>query len=225
MRFMRHLPPRFLRQVVSAFAVAAIPAAGLAAAAAILAPDDFLDGAYKSFEGMTRFEPAVIDGVSAVRATCDHSASGLIVERRVDLRETPVIEWSWGTASIFDAVVDETARAGDDFPLRLSLIRHGGMTPVASRAVTYVWSSGKPADTGWISPYITQTRMVSVRSGAPDRSMPWVTQRRNLRDDFRRYFGLDVDFIDAVAIMTDCDDRATTARSWYGPVRFLPENG
>jgi hypothetical protein len=49
-----------------------------------------------------------------------------------------------------------------------------------------------------------------------------VTERRNLRDDFKRYHGLDVEAIDAVAIMTDCDNRAAKASAWYGGVRFLP---
>lgn len=228
MRNVWPFPLRLIRQVVVLSAVAAVPAAGLGAAAAtlaILVPDDFLNGTNKAFVGMTRYEPAEIDGRDAVRAACENSASGLIVARRIDLRETPVIEWSWGTASAFDAAVDEESRAGDDFPLRLSLIHRGGMTPMGSRAVTYVWSSGKPAGADWISPYATQARMVAVQSGMPNRSMPWVTQRRDVRADFRRYFGLDVDFVDAVAIMTDCDDRATTAEAWYGPVRFLPENG
>jgi hypothetical protein len=62
--------------------------------------------------------------------------------------------------------------------------------------------------------------MVALRSGPGD---GWVTERRNLREDFRRLHGVDVERIDAVAIMTDCDDRGTAAQAWYGGLRFLPQ--
>ena len=39
----------------------------------------------------------------------------------------------------------------------------------------------------------------------------------------RRHYGRDVDAVDAVAIMTDCDNRTEPAEAWYGLVRFLPK--
>jgi hypothetical protein len=65
--------------------------------------------------------------------------------------------------------------------------------------------------------------MVALRSGAPPAPGEWVTERRNIREDFRRYHGREVERIDAVAIMTDCDNRNATAEAWYGTVRFLAE--
>lgn len=62
------------------------------------------------------------------------------------------------------------------------------------------------------------------RSGASLQPGDWVTERRNIRDDFRRYFGLDLESINAIAILTDCDDLATTAKAWYGGVRLLPDD-
>ncbi len=225
---MRNLWPSSLqaiRRVLLLFVCGFIPVAVFGAAAVTLAPADLLRGTSKAFEGLTRYELAEVDGRPAVRAVCDRSASGLIVRRRIDLRETPVIEWSWGIADTYDPSIDEASKAGDDFPARLLLIHSGGLTPMGSRAIAYVWASGRPAGADWINPYITQTRIVAVQSGTPERALPWVTHRRNLREDFRRYFGLDVAFIDAVAVMTDCDDRGARTEAWYGPVSFLPEDG
>lgn len=191
----------------------------------ILAPADLLGGTTKAFIGETRYELDRVDGQDAVRASCDGSASGLVLERRVDLRKTPIIEWSWGVAAAFDAAVDERRKAGDDYPARLYFVRDGGFLPWRTRAINYVWASHMPAGTDWPNAYAPQSRVVAVRSGEPDLSMPWVSQRRNLRADFRRYLDIEVDFIDAVAIMTDCDDRAEMADAWYGTVRFLPEDG
>jgi hypothetical protein len=61
--------------------------------------------------------------------------------------------------------------------------------------------------------------MIALRSGPGD---GWAKERRDLRADFRRLFGEDVTSIDAVAIMTDCDDRGARAEAFYGGLRFLP---
>ena len=61
--------------------------------------------------------------------------------------------------------------------------------------------------------------MLALRSGpAADDAM--LQERRNVRADLGRYFGRDYDFIDGVALMTDCDDAGGTARAWYGDIYF-----
>lgn len=186
-------------------------------------PADMLTWRTKAYRGETHYEAARIDGHAAVRASCNGSASGLILERRIDLVRTPVVEWSWGIEGVFDGDADEERKDGDDYPVRLYFVHGGGWNPFATRAITYVWASHKPAGADWPGPYTSQAHVVAVQSGVPDHSLPWVTQRRDLRADFKRFHGLDIDAIDAVAIMTDCDDHAARATAWYGDVRFLPE--
>jgi hypothetical protein len=163
-----------------------------------------------------------MDG-EALRARCFNSASGLFLKRKIDLRVTPVIEWSWRVDAVFDASVDETTKAGDDFPARLYVVREGGVAVWRTRAINYVWASAMPAGSDWPNPFASQARMVALHSGAPAAPGQWITERRNIREDFRRYHGRDVESIDAVAIMTDCDNRGAAAEAWYGPVRFLAE--
>jgi hypothetical protein len=43
-----------------------------------------------------------------------------------------------------------------------------------------------------------------------------------VRADFKRYFGIDLNAVDGVAVMTDCDDAGGATRAWYGDVRFGP---
>jgi DUF3047 family protein len=190
-----------------------------------LVPADMLAGKPQVFNGTTQYDLARVDGRDAIGASCDGTASGLVMERRIDLRETPVIEWSWGVAAAYEPGPDEREKSGDDYPARLYFVRDGGLMKWRTRAINYVWASGMPVGADWPNAYASQSRVIAVNSGSPDRDMPWVTQRRNLRADFKRYFDLEVDFIDAVAIMTDCDDRAEMAEAWYGTLRFLPEQG
>ncbi len=188
-------------------------------------PADILGWRPETFQGETLYEAADVDAMAAVRASCKASASGLVLERRIDLAKTPVVEWSWGIEGVFDGEADEARKEGDDYPARLYFVKKGGLNPFATRAINYVWASAKPVGADWPNAYTSKAHIVAVRSGPPQAAMGWVTERRNLREDFQRYHGLDIDAIDAVAIMTDCDNRAAMASAWYGGVRILPEEG
>ncbi|TVQ56160.1 MAG: DUF3047 domain-containing protein [Rhodobacteraceae bacterium] len=172
-----------------------------------------------AFKGRTEYRLVDTETGPALHARCDASASGLVLERAIDLRATPILEWSWRVDATLDPSVDETTRAGDDFAARLYVVRDGGLLRWRTRAVNYVWASAQPAGADWPNPFASQAHMVAVRSGPGD---GWATERRDLRADFRRFHGIDLDEIDAVAIMTDCDNRGVTAEAWYGAIRFLP---
>lgn len=173
----------------------------------------------ESFQGETAY---AMDG-EALRARCRDSASGLFLRQTIDLRRTPILEWSWRVDSVFDGALDETTKAGDDFPARLYVVRESTVLVWRTRAINYVWASAQPLGTDWANPFAAQARMVALRSGPPAAPGQWVTERRNIAADFRRYHGRDIEAIDAVAIMTDCDNRGGTAEAWYGPIRFLAE--
>jgi hypothetical protein len=194
-------------------------AAPAAAAPLAFAPQDILAWERERFQGETRY---ALEG-DALRAVCRNSASGLFLKRRIDLRATPILEWSWLIDAVFDDGVDEMSKGGDDFPARLYVVQDGGIAVWRTRAINYVWASSNPVGSDWPNPFASQAHMVALRSGAPDAPGQWVTERRNIREDFRRYHGRDVDVIDAVAIMTDCDNRGTAAEARYGTVRFLAD--
>ncbi len=61
--------------------------------------------------------------------------------------------------------------------------------------------------------------MVALR-GKADPLNTWMTEKRNVREDFKRYLGLDVQFIDAVALMTDTDNSHQAATAFYSDITF-----
>jgi hypothetical protein len=64
--------------------------------------------------------------------------------------------------------------------------------------------------------------MLAVRDpAAPLRT--WFQEKRNVREDIRRYFGREVNTIKAVAIMTDTDNSGQQAIAWYGDIWFAAE--
>lgn len=211
--------------------MSARPAAALAAALLVLPahadPGRFsatgLDGwLTQTFRGRapTHYRLAEIDGTRAVVAECHASASGLLWPERVDPARAPVLRWRWRVEGVF-AGIREREKDGDDFPARVYVVRDGGWAVWRTRTLVYVWASREPARADWPSAYTAQAHVVALRSGDAEAGQ-WREERRDVRADFARYFGRALDRIDAVALMTDCDDARGTARAAYGDLRFEP---
>lgn len=188
----------------------------------VFTPAQIIEWESHSFEGETSYTLTEHEGREAVHAVCDEgTASGLFLEERIDLNETPVLEWDWYVAETFSGI-DETTKEGDDYPARLYAVREHTIARWRTRAVNYVWASEQSQGTDWPNAYLSQAHMIAMRSGPPE-DPAWVTERRNLREDFAALHGRDLDRVDALAIMTDCDDVGEPAEAWYGEVRLLPD--
>ncbi|MCC5869799.1 MAG: DUF3047 domain-containing protein [Gammaproteobacteria bacterium] len=190
--------------------------------ARVFTPADIIQWEAHSFTGETRYELTEIDGRQAVHALCtDGSASGLFYEHDIDLEDTPIIEWDWRVDSTFTGI-DEQTRAGDDYAARLYAVDRHSVMRWRTRAINYVWASEMERGTQWDNAYQSRATMVAMRSGA-DADEGWVTERRDLREDFREIHGRDLTVLNALAIMTDCDDTGQAAEAWYGEIRLLSD--
>lgn len=179
-----------------------------------------LDWEHRDFAEPTDYRLAQYAGQALLEAQCRNAASALYLEKTIDLRKTPILEWSWAVENVFDSI-DETQKSGDDYPVRLYVVKDGGLLAWRTRAVNYVWSSSQPVGAVWSNAYASQAQMLALRSGAPEPAAP-VTERRNVREDFQRLHGVELDTIDGLAIMTDCDDSGQPVTGWYGDIRWLP---
>lgn len=211
-------------RTLAALAFAGLTPAVLAEPAIVHRPADIVDWREQRFAGRTDYalatSPPGAPGHAAVRADCrDATASGRLLEREVNLDETPVLAWRWRVASVYSGL-DETAKDGDDYPARVYVVARRWPN-FRSRAINYVWSGSQPAGATWENAFASQFMMVAVRSGE-GQAGEWLSERRNVAEDFRRLHDLDVDTVDVVAIMTDCDNAGGTTAAWYGPIRWLP---
>jgi len=175
----------------------------------------------KSFKGETRYELVRDGGTTVLQASTDGMASGRFRKIRIDLAKTPVLRWRWKIEAPYRGN-DEDAKAGDDFPVRIYVVVERGPLGLRSRALNYVWSSGKPVGARWPNPFTSQAMMQAVDSGDANAGS-WVSHQRNVRDDLRAAFGEDFTGIDAVAVMSDGDNGGRQARAWYGDITFSSE--
>ncbi|SFE69418.1 Protein of unknown function [Nitrosomonas sp. Nm166] len=172
----------------------------------------------KAFVGETRYALENSDGQLALRADSSAAASGRYREVSVDLDKTPILHWRWKVGNILTGN-DERTRAGDDYPARVYVVFSGGVMFWRTRAINYVWSNKQPVGSSWPNAFTSNAHMIAIESGS-DRAGQWISERRDVRADYRRAFGEEPGQADAVAIMTDTDNAGGRATAWYGDIWF-----
>jgi hypothetical protein len=172
-----------------------------------------------------------------VKAESQAASSGLTRELAVDPKEYPVIQWRWKIVTLIEKS-DVTRKEGDDYPARLYVtfvydsskvgvldkakyeiarLAYGRYPPLG--AVNYIWGNKEPIGTIVSNPYTERARMIIVETGR-DRLNRWITEERNLYEDYKAAFGDEPPMISGVAIMTDTDNTKESAIAYYGDLLF-----
>ena len=172
----------------------------------------------KRFAGQTVYTPVRQNGMEMLQASSRGSASGLFLEQRIDLRRTPVLNWSWQVESIIPGI-DERQKSGDDFAARVYVIAKGGLAFWKTRALSYVWSNSQPAGSLWPNPFTANAVLIAAQSGNQHLGTV-VAEKHNIREDWRRAFHEDISFIDGIAIMTDSDNSGQGSAALYSTPWF-----
>lgn len=217
-------------------AVAALVLGGAALAAHAEQPPRFSADGLDGWEAQSFRDPSTLrvhkltdyamvedGGVKVLSAHCDDAGSAQGWRGTVDLRQTPMLRWRWKVDRVYPGL-DERLRGGSDFPARVYVVAGKRWLPWTIKSLIYVWANGMQTAESWRSPYsgpAGEGIIVPVRSGA-DGVGQWQEQSRDVKADFKRFFGVDLDAVGAVAIATDCDDAHGQANAWYGDLHFEP---
>ena len=76
-----------------------------------------------------------------------------------------------------------------------------------------------PLGQAFANPFRDEAMMVPLRSGDADTGA-WREESVNVKADFKRYFDRDVDRIEGIAVMTDCDNHGGRGQAWFGNIWF-----
>lgn len=179
------------------------------------------------------------EGTIVVRAVSENAASALIYPLHIDLRRYPVLQWRWKVENVLEKG-NALHRDGDDYPARLYItfdadaadlswferlkfesyhLLHGIYPPLA--ALNYLWANKLPVGSLLPNSYSPRVKMFVVNSGAAELGV-WVTQERNIYEDYLRAFGEVPPAVTGIAIMTDTDNTGERATAYYGDIRLLP---
>ncbi len=185
-------------------------------------PDTGLDNwLVHSFNGETLYEIVDADGAKVLRGSSADTASVLYKKEKIDITKTPWMEWTWRVENTLGPI-NEKVKAGDDFPGRIYVVVQTGFLPWDSTTVNYVWSSTSEKGSHWESPFTGQSIMVAVEAG-DEHLGEWKTERRNVVEDFKKFFNMDITRLDGYAVMVDTDNSDKAATAYFGNISFNAE--
>lgn len=176
----------------------------------------------KEFKGATHYKIVDLAGTNVLKAESTNSASGLFNEQRIDLHKTPIMNWRWHIENRLGSNLNEQEKSGDDYAARVYVVVNGGAAFWQTKALNYVWSSTSPVGKVWPNAYAGangKMTMIALRSST-DKTGTWYSEKRNILDDLKHQFGEDIQYIDAVAIMSDSEDSQGKVTAYYGDIYF-----
>lgn len=187
----------------------------------------------------TRYEVVREGDGWVLRAEAEASASGLYRPLDLDPRVYRVLSWRWKIEGVL-ARSDPRRRDGDDYAARVYVAfrydphaatlwqrsRYGAYRLLYGRyppglALNYVWESRLPVGTVLDNAYTDRAKIVVVRSG-PGEAGRWVSETRDLYEDYRRIVGGEPPRIAGIALMTDTDDTGERAVAYYDAITLGP---
>jgi Protein of unknown function (DUF3047) len=157
--------------------------------------------------------------VLRLRSKGDNSTISRDLRGSVDLNEkTPILEWRWKVMTL-PTGGNACQKSTDDEAAQVYVAWVRSPEAVRSRIIGYVWDSTAPAGTICKSQKTATVTYVVLRSGA-DELGKWITERRNVVEDFRRIYGEAPDNPTALSFGIDSDDTRSSAESFIGPTVF-----
>ena len=175
---------------------------------------------YETPGGRPRYDFTVVseDGVPGLRVRSRDEHSSIAKEVHVDLRATPILEWSWKVVKLPEGgdgrkkeTSDLTGHVLVAWPRMPALLR--------TRLIGYVWEATAPARTMERSRKTSLVTFFILRSG-PAELGRWMVERRNVRDDYASAFGEEPPSPGVVAISIDTNDTHAAAEAVIGRIAF-----
>jgi DUF3047 family protein len=172
--------------------------------------------------GSPKYEFAIAetDGRRALhlKSFDDGSTISKEVKGKVNLKQTPILEWSWKVL-VLPKGGDSCKKDTDDQAAQVFVTWPRFPEMVRSRIIGYVWDSTAAVGTICGSQKTSTVTYVVVRSGAGELGK-WLTERRNVREDFKKIYNDDPDDPSVVSIAIDSNDTHSNSESFVGSVLF-----
>jgi len=200
-------------------------------------PNDWEPLTFEKIPQHTKYELVQDRDTVVVRATSKQSSSGLTRKMTIDPKAFPIVQWRWKVDNIIKTG-DVTKKEGDDYPARIYItfeydsskvgffekakfeiinLAYGQYPPIG--AINYIWESKTPIGTILPNPFTDHVQMIVTESGS-QRVGEWVTEERNVYEDYKEAFGEEPPNISGIAIMTDTDNTKESATAYFGDILF-----
>ena len=172
--------------------------------------------------GSPRYDFAIVEvggqRVLHLKSDGDSSTIGRDIKGKVDLKQTPVLEWRWKITTL-PRGADARKGATDDQAGQIYVTWPRFPEAVRSRIIGYIWDTTAPVGSSFKSEKTGTVNYIVVESG-PTKLGQWITEHRNVAEDFKKIYGVEPENPGAVSISIDSDDTRSSAEAFVGTLRF-----
>jgi hypothetical protein len=172
------------------------------------------------------------------------SASALLKRPEVDLGELPILTWRWKVDRVVGMAI-ETKKDRNDSAARIRVIfgRGGEKSPEVAPEweelleslgikglarepsgfkIDYIWANRLRRDEVLDYPGARNHKVIVVRSGR-ERVNQWISEERNLVEDYERLFMGAPPGLVGIVVLTDTDDTNEGVEAWYTDIVLRSE--
>ncbi len=128
------------------------------------------------------------------------------------------MEWTWKVTKIPEKG-SAKHYSRDDQAIGIYVVFPRFPSMLNSRLIAYIWDSSVPKEKILRSRKQLMVHYIVVRSGKKDLKK-WITERRNVLEDYRKIFSSSPPKIGGISIMIDSDDTNSTAESFIKKITF-----
>ena len=149
------------------------------------------------------------DGQQALRMSSDQASFSLQRKIQISLQTSPVLVWDWKVTALPKGG-DFRQSDSDDQAAQLIIAFS------SSRFLSYIWDSTAPKGiiAAASAPLLKKIFAVVMQSG-PQGLGTWVTERRNLIDDYKQAYGEEPEVIEGVRIQINSQHTQSRAESYW----------
>ena len=153
-----------------------------------------------------------------LKSANDSSTINRDIQGKVRLKETPILEWQWKSI-VLPKGGNSCKKATDDQAGQVFLLWPRFPKEVRSRIIGYVWDTTQPVGTICKSEKTGMVTYIVVHSGPADLNR-WITEQRNVLEDFKKVYGEAPDDPAVLSVSIDSNDTNSTSEAMIGTIRF-----
>jgi hypothetical protein len=154
----------------------------------------------------------------SMKSNNDSSTLNRDIKGKVHLKDTPMLEWEWKSI-VLPMGANSCKKATDDQAGQIFVVWPRFPEAVRSRIIGYVWDTTQPVGTICKSEKTGTVTYIVVRSGSADLNK-WITEKRNVAEDFKKIYGETPDDPSALSLSIDSNDTNTSSEAMYGTIAF-----
>ena len=170
-----------------------------------------------------------------LKAASSNSSSGILKRIELDPKAYSILRWRWKIDHALEKA-DATRKDGDDYPARIYVAfkydpgrasiweraKYGTARKLYGQyppkcALNYVWDNKLPVGTSLNNAYTDRAKMIVMESGK-EKAGQWVSEERDIYEDYKKLFGAEPPEIAFIAVMSDTDNTGESATACFDDI-------